>query len=261
MIATSNLSPILVKLATQRVLQEVRALKRAMSIGIFKGSTRHAPYAVMDTGAEREVVGGVGWKILNFSDKSEPLHGRLNGMGSVNLPFVNAVTVVEDTDGRVVLIGVGEAGYDRRTTQFESLWNIYHMMNNGVIVDDIAKDVGGKQSFTVTDNFGKRSLIPLKFNGDIMTVACRMPIDEELLALKINWITPSMEEVHLSRYDVQRGRSKNINLRYLMMKKRYQKRSMLFMIILTLKLERVNVQIESGSNSWLFHQMRWWKEP
>jgi len=39
------------------------------------------------------------------------------------------------------------------------------------------------------------SVIPLKLNGDIMTVACRMPTDEELLALKINWITPSMEEV------------------------------------------------------------------
>ena len=29
-------------------------------------------------------------------------------MGSVNLPFVDTVTAVEDTDGRVVLIGVGE---------------------------------------------------------------------------------------------------------------------------------------------------------
>jgi len=43
-----------------------------------------------------------------ISDKSEPLHGGLNGMGSVNLPFVDAATAVEDTDGRVVLIGVGE---------------------------------------------------------------------------------------------------------------------------------------------------------
>ena len=99
----------------------VRALKRGTSIGMPKGNTRHAPYAVMDTGAKRAVVGGVGWKILHFSDKSEPLHGGLNGMGSVNLPFVDAVTAVEDSDGRVVLIGVGEAGYDRRTTQFESL--------------------------------------------------------------------------------------------------------------------------------------------
>jgi len=53
------------------------------------------------------------------------------------------------------------------------------MRSNGVIVDDIAKDAGRKQSFTVTDD----------------VVACRMPTDEELLALKINWITPSMEEV------------------------------------------------------------------
>jgi len=84
-------------------------------------------------------------------------------MGSVNLPFVDAVTAVEDTDGKVVLIGVGDAGYDRRK-------NVYHMRSNGVIVDDIAKEVGGKQSFTVTD-------------------------DIEIMALKIYWITPPVEEV------------------------------------------------------------------
>ena len=69
------------------------------------------------------------------------------------------------------------------------------MRSNGVVVDDIAKEVGGKQSFTVTDDIGKRSVIPLKFNGDIMTVACRMSTDEELLALKISWVTPPMGEV------------------------------------------------------------------
>ena len=135
------------KIGNAEGTSRVRALKRATSIGMSKGSTRHAPYAVMDTGAEREVVGGVGWKILHFSDKSEPLHGGLNGMGSGNIPFVDAVTAVEDTDERVVLIEVGDAGYDRRTIQ-------------------------------------------------------RHP-----------W-----RKLHLSRYDVQRGRSKNINSRYLMMK-------------------------------------------
>ena len=76
--------------------------------------------------------------------ESTTLHGGLNGMGSVNLPSVDAVIAVEDTGGKIVLIGVGDAGYDRRTTQFESLWNIYHMRSNGVIVDDIAKEEGGK---------------------------------------------------------------------------------------------------------------------
>ena len=92
------------KIGNAEGTSRVRALKRATSIGMSKGSTRHAPYTVMDTGAEREVVGGVGWKILHFSDKSEPLHGGLNGMGSVNLPFVDAVVAADDTDGRVVLI-------------------------------------------------------------------------------------------------------------------------------------------------------------
>ena len=63
---------------------------------------------------------------------------------------------------------------------------VNHMRSNGVIVDDIAKEVGGKQSFTITDGIGKRRAIPLKFNGDIMTVACRMPTDEKIMALKIN---------------------------------------------------------------------------
>ena len=30
------------------------------SIGVSKGSTRHLPYAVIDSGAEREIIGGVG---------------------------------------------------------------------------------------------------------------------------------------------------------------------------------------------------------
>ena len=79
-------------------------------------------------------------------DKPEPLNGGLNGMESVNFPLVDAVTSVQDTDGRLALIGAGKAGYDRRMTQFEFPWNIYHMRSNGLIVDDIAKDVGGKQS-------------------------------------------------------------------------------------------------------------------
>jgi len=64
-----------------------------------------------------------------------------------------------------------------------------------VIVDYFAKEVGGKQSFTVNNDVGTSSIIPLKFNGDIMTVACRMSTDEELLALKISWVTPPMGEV------------------------------------------------------------------
>ncbi len=86
----TNLSKIVNTEGTSRV----QALKRTTSIDMSKGSTRDAPYAVMGTGAEKKVVGGVGWKILHFSDKAEPLNGGLNGMESVNFPLVDAVTLV-----------------------------------------------------------------------------------------------------------------------------------------------------------------------
>jgi len=50
------------KIGNAEGTSRVRALKRAASIGMSKNSTRHAPYTVMDTGAEKEVVGRVNWE-------------------------------------------------------------------------------------------------------------------------------------------------------------------------------------------------------
>ena len=86
-----------------------------------------------------EVIGGVGWKVLHFSDKSETLGGAFKGMGTEVLPSVDAVTSVEDSEGRVVLLGLGNAVYDRRKTQNESLWNSHHLRANKVTVSDVAK--------------------------------------------------------------------------------------------------------------------------
>ena len=82
----------------------IRMLKKTTSIGMSRGSSRFPPYAVIDPGAEKEVIGGVGWKILHFSDRSEALNGALAGMGTEVLPTVDAVTTVKDTDGRVILL-------------------------------------------------------------------------------------------------------------------------------------------------------------
>ena len=90
-------------------------------------------------GGKVEIIGGVGWHILHFSDKSEGIHGALYGMGSEVLPSVDAVTAVNDSEGRVILLGVGEAAFDRRVTQYESLWNAHHLRANKVKVDDMGK--------------------------------------------------------------------------------------------------------------------------
>ena len=42
-------------------------------------------------------------------------------MGSKVLPSVDAITAVEDSEGIILLLGLGNYGYDRRTTQHEAL--------------------------------------------------------------------------------------------------------------------------------------------
>ena len=49
----------------------------------------------------------------------------------------------------MVLIGVGNAAYDRRVTQFESLLNSHHIRENNVVVDDIASKHGGQQRIVI----------------------------------------------------------------------------------------------------------------
>ena len=55
------------------------------------------------------------------------------------LPSVNAVTAVEDLEGRVVLLVLGNAAYDRRNTQNESIWNSHHLRANKVTVSNVVK--------------------------------------------------------------------------------------------------------------------------
>ena len=126
-----------------------------------------------------DVIGGVGWELLHFSDKSETLGGALKGMGTKVLPSVDAATVVEDTEGRVILIGIVNAAYDRQTTQIESLWNSHHMRSNKVQFSDVARDQGGGQCLRIKDQSGSWIKIPLKFNVDIMTIDLREPTEDE----------------------------------------------------------------------------------
>ena len=93
----------------------IRDLKKVASIGMSKGCNKHSPFAVIDPEADMEVISGVGWNVLHFYNKSETPRGALNGMGSKVLPSVDVVTAVEDSEGRIVLLGIGNSAYGRRT--------------------------------------------------------------------------------------------------------------------------------------------------
>ena len=46
-----------------------------MSIGMYKGHTRHQPLAVIDPGAEQDIVGIYAYHKLHLSDESNTLNG------------------------------------------------------------------------------------------------------------------------------------------------------------------------------------------
>ena len=175
--------------------RKIRMLSRAASIGMSKGRKTIQAYAVIDPGAEQDLIGGIGWQIMHFSDKSDVLQGALEGMGTKVLPLVDAVTAVKDEKGKVILLGFGGVAYDRRTTQNESLWNSHHMRAGGAIVNDVAKQVGGDQNMMVKDERGNTINIPLKFNDHIMSLDLRQPTEEELMALRVIWVLPPMENI------------------------------------------------------------------
>ncbi len=56
-------------------------------------------------------------------------------------------------------------------------------------------ELGGDQCIRVRDHNCNWITIPLKFNGDIMTLDINEPPEEELLALRVNWLMPPMEKI------------------------------------------------------------------
>jgi hypothetical protein len=63
-----------------------RKIRRNTSVGISSGRRTIPPYAVIDPGAEEDLVGGVGWYIRHISDSNQTLNGAIDGMGSITLP-------------------------------------------------------------------------------------------------------------------------------------------------------------------------------
>ena len=183
--------------------QDVRVIRRNTSVGISRGRATKSPYAVIDPGATEDLVGGLGWRIIHVSKRTETLSGAVNGMGTVTLPKVDAVTAVTDDTGDVHLLGFGNVTYDGRITQHESLLNSHHMRDHGCVVNDIAKKHGGEQNMKL--KFDEKIVhIPLSFDGDIMKLKIREPNEEELATLGVAWILPAI--VNHTSQSIRRSR-------------------------------------------------------
>ena len=176
------------------------------------GHRQPEPYAVLDSGATVDMIGGLGWKILRVTSQKELLTGAIDGMGSCVLPKVDGVTAVQDSRGETVLLGLGNVPWDRRQTQVESLWNTHHLRKKGAVLNDAAKVHGGSQNIILqAKRGGKDIIIPLDFDSDIITIPLREPTEEELQTLAVAWLCPSPKTPRANTIRRKRTRSPSLD--------------------------------------------------
>ena len=169
-----------------------RAKKARRFAQTRRGRSDGKPRVIIDTGTDLEVIGGVGWKVLSQVDeKTAKLDGALAGMTGRPLKLVTAVTAYDHPDFGVVLLGVGNAAWDDREEQTESLLNPHELRKFNVTVNDMARVYGGEQMLKV-----QTIDIPLDFiDGKTMSFYHRMPTQAELNRYPVHWLTP---ENHIS---------------------------------------------------------------
>jgi hypothetical protein len=192
---------------TQQRQPKTTQLKRGRRNPIVRrGRTEdEQPRVVLDEGTELEVIGGIGWTVLDELSKTANMGGWRAGMEGPTLPLVNAVCAYDNKDGTTFLLGLGAAAWDDRPEQTESLVNTHVMRNNNVEVDNVAYRDGGLQRLKVGGNE-----IPLEFsdNEKLLTFIIRKPTEEELNTLPVNWLTPRIPitSTQLLRQSLRRER-------------------------------------------------------
>ena len=127
----------------------------------------------MDEGTEFEVIGGIGWVILDQFNKSASMGGWRSNMDGRTLPIVNAVCAYDDErSGKTILLGVGSAAWDNRVDQTEALINTHAMRGNNSVVHNVAKCDGGLQRIEVGDK-----VIDLEFteSKNLLTIVICTP--------------------------------------------------------------------------------------
>ena len=111
---------------------------------------REAPRVIIDPGTDIDVIGGVGWCIINVVDRTtDNLGGALAGMGEQRLPIVSAVTAYDHETQGLIHIGHGQVAWDDLSEQNKCMINYHSIRNNDVTVDHVTTRDGGKQKITI----------------------------------------------------------------------------------------------------------------
>ena len=146
---------------------------------------------IIDPGTEIDVIGGVGWYIINVVDGTKAnLGGALAGMGKQRIPIVSTVTAYDHETEGTILIGHGQVAWDDRPEQTECLINSNSLRHSDVTVDDVMTRDGGKQKITINGTEVKLYFVDKK----ILSFNIRKPTKNELRSLKIQWLCPKQRD-------------------------------------------------------------------
>ena len=88
-------------------------------------------------------------------------------MGDIFFPKVDSVTAVCCEGGGVILIGVGDASFDMRRTQYESLLNSHHLRKHGI---EVAEKVAIQHKQSSWQRWYKdlTKAVPIEKEADVM---------------------------------------------------------------------------------------------
>ena len=137
---------------------------------------------IIDPRTEIDIIGGVGWFILNLVDgTTSNLGGSLAGMGERRLPIGSAITAYDHETEGPILIGHGKVAWDDRPKQTECLINYHSLIHNGVTDDNVTMRDGGKQKITISGTEFKLDFVGKK----TLSFNIRKPTENELQSLKI----------------------------------------------------------------------------
>jgi hypothetical protein len=103
----------------QRQTKTTRLKRGRRNPVVRRGRTEdELPRVVLDEGTELEVIGGIGWTVLEELSKTASMGGWRAGMEGPTLPLVNAVCAYDrGEDGMTILLGLGAAAWDDRPEQ------------------------------------------------------------------------------------------------------------------------------------------------
>ena len=133
---------------------------------------------MINPGTEQHTI-GAGHRIINTSEfPNVRKGGTSNLLGSIGMYLATTMTVVESTDGPVILKVHQAITYDqaRRKSEVESLLCVAQAQEHGIIVDSNAQKFGGLQCMVINQE-DERYIIPFLFKEGTTIMPHREPKD------------------------------------------------------------------------------------